>query len=569
MKDNLFRTIIFCCISVFSMQLAFGQDILMTKEQPGFVQSELAIIKDRLNSSQPVRLLKPTAPSMALAEQIVANSNQLAPFIKDLNGSIMRVEVFGVFKALPSDKSADIASKCPDGSCYKVELYNFSINTAITTLVNTQTKEVVKMISIKNTQPDIPSYLKDLAIKIAVESKTIEKALGYKPNSTQAQMAGTKTSLNKSRCERSLHLCVAPTFVQGDKALWSIVDLTEMKLVGIRWTKVGESEARPGFTERKLQNEYITNCFCEKESKVEKNQWKLNYQLTSSDGLKISKVEFGDKKILDQAKLVDWHVSYSNTDGFGYSDAVGCPFFSTAAVVAIDPPEVLELKEGNEIVGFVLQQSFFSEGWPAACNYNYVQRYEFYNDGRFRISAASVGRGCGNNGTYRPVFRIAFASEMQQFHEYTQGGWNKWESEKWQLQNEATIYSPEKFQYKISLNTKLKFGVEPGQGQFNDGGRGDNAYMYVTVAHREIDEGDTDLMTIGPCCNQDYQQGPEKFVNSEPLRDGKLVLWYSAMMKNDDRPGKEYCWAKGFLEDGVFKTLSFPCFVGPMFIPLP
>ena len=42
-------------------------------------------------------------------------------------------------------------------------------------------------------------------------------------------------------------------------------------------------------------------------------------------------MRFGGRPVLESAKLVDWHVSYSESDGFGYSDAVGCPVFSAAA----------------------------------------------------------------------------------------------------------------------------------------------------------------------------------------------------------------------------------------------
>ena len=73
-------------------------------------------------------------------------------------------------------------------------------------------------------QPDISANLKDLAIKIAVHSPEVQKALGFQPEENAALMAGTKTALNRTRCERSNHLCVAPTFIKDDKALWAIVD---------------------------------------------------------------------------------------------------------------------------------------------------------------------------------------------------------------------------------------------------------------------------------------------------------------------------------------------------------
>ena len=141
--------------------------------------------------------------------------------------------------------------------------------------------------------------------------------------------------------------------------------------------------------------------------------WKMDYNITSSDGLKVSNVFYKGEPIIKDAKLVDWHVNYSNTDGFGYSDAVGCPYFSTAAVIAIEPPQILPIIENGVEVGCILQQNFYSEGWPLPCNYNYCQKFEFYNDGRFRVACASLGRGCGNNGTYRPVIRVSFFNSNQ------------------------------------------------------------------------------------------------------------------------------------------------------------
>ncbi|HTE10060.1 MAG TPA: hypothetical protein VK645_03805, partial [Chitinophagaceae bacterium] len=263
-------------------------------------------------------------------------------------------------------------------------------------------------------------------------------------------------------------------------------------------------------------------------------------------------------------------VSYSGTDGFGYSDAVGCPYFSQAAVVAFEPPKIAALKENNAVVGFALEQTFKSEQWPNACNYNYVQRYEFYKDGRFRIAAASLGRGCGNDGVYRPVFRIAFAAEQNNFAEWNGAGWNNWAMEQWQQQQLTTAYTTEGYEYKLTDKTGSGYYIEPGKGQFTDGGRGDNAYVYATANKPGTDEGEADLVTIGPCCNTDYHQGPEKYIEPGPddIRNKKIVVWYVAQLKNDNAKGSEYCWAESVLENGLYVTRSYPCFCGPMFIPV-
>jgi hypothetical protein len=111
--------------------------------------------------------------------------------------------------------------------------------------------------------------------------------------------------------------------------------------------------------------------------------------------------------------------------------------------------------------------------------------------------------------------------------------------------------------------------IEPGRGQFNDGGRGDNAYLYVTKNHLDKNEGETDLVTIGPCCNTDYKQGPEKFMEpiKENIQNTDLILWYVPQLKNDDTPTSKYCWAETYYENGQYKVKTYPCFAGPMFAP--
>lgn len=479
-------------------------------------------------------------------------------------------EVFGVYPARQSDMPAvKITYNLP--ATFKVEMYNYALNNTAVALVDVQQQKVLHRYFLPKTQPDIPEYLKKLAINIAIESKEVQQALGIKPSEKDALMASTKTALNRSRCERSRHLCVAPTFIKNDKALWAIVDLTDSRLVGVRWTNTGTTgPAEKMITERRLQDDKITSCYCEVEQQLNRNGWDMKYILTSSDGLRISNVSFNGNPILKSAKLVDWHVSYSGTDGFGYSDAVGCPYFSQAAVVAWEIPKIAELKnENNETVGFVLEQVFRSEGWPTPCNYNYRQRYEFYNDGRFRTACASIGRGCGNTGTYRPVFRIAFAGNQNNFYQWQQNSWNQWQTEKWNEQTALSSYTPEGYLYKIGTTASGYF-IEPGKGQFGDGGRGDFSFLYVTKTVAGKDEGECDLPTIGPCCNTDYHQGPEKFIEPSPenISNSELVVWYVAQLRNDDRNGNQYCWAESVVENGVYKTKSYPCFCGPMFIPV-
>jgi hypothetical protein len=537
-----------------------------------FVNNHVEDIKKAMQGQAPILLCGDTLNvQQKAAEQIAIKDISFLKNVRDAKTQLpYRNEIFAVLPARESDING-VKGIITIADFFKVEMYNYPLNLTTIALVNVKEQKVLSVTTQEQAQPEIPLYLKNLAIKIAINSPEVQQAYGIKPTEADALMANTKTALNRTRCERSRHLCVAPTFVKDGKALWAIVDLTDFKLVGVRWTNTGTTGPVTPITERKLQDDKLTACFCEKETVLEKEGWKMNYMLTSSDGLRISQVTFNGKPILQSAKLVDWHVSYSGTDGFGYSDAVGCPYFSQAAVIAFEPPKVLQLKDdAGGVTGFVLEQVFKSELWPSPCNYNYRQRFEFYKDGKFRVAAASIGRGCGNDGTYRPVFRIAFASQQNNFSEFNGEGWSNWGAEKWQLQSSSTKYTPEKYQYKLADNTGAGFYVQPGTGNFNDAGRGDNAFTFITENIATKDEGESDLVTIGPCCNTDYQQGPEKFIGTKPdnIQNTKLVMWYVPQLKNDNTKGREYCWAESVLENGVYVTKSYPCFAGPMFIPI-
>jgi hypothetical protein len=356
--------------------------------------------------------------------------------------------------------------------------------------------------------------------------------------------------------------------------LWAIVDLTAEQLVGIRWTELGQSGAPPTLTESSLRNEFVYTEFCEKSHTLQQDDWEMAYMLTSSDGLKVSDVRYQGQQVLNSAKLLDWHVSYSGEDGFGYSDAVGCPIFSSAAVVAYDGPKVEKILEGNEVVGFALVQDFRGAEWPLPCNYRYEQRYEFYEDGRFRIIAGNHGRGCGDDGTYRPVLRLDITASadgsQDNFAEWNGQDWTTWARESWQLQDENTPYTPEGFQYRVMGADGRGFFIEPGQGQFDDAGRGDHAFTFVTRQNPTQDEGEADMATLGACCNTDFQQGPEQFMGEpEPIENENLVIWYVPQLENEATAGQEYCWADTVIENGLPVTRSWPCFAGPMFVPLP
>ncbi len=533
----------------------------LRNEKDKLIAGRLEKIAAALKSPLSVLTLDTTDENQKTAQNLALKDARFTNDTKDTQtGEPLFNEVFGVYQLRQSDIIQPTA-QCANGKCYRVEMYNFALNLTTNAVVDVSGNQVLTVVKIPQTQPDIPPHLTELAAHIANNADEVKNALGG--TAENPLMTNTKTALNRTKCERSKHLCVAPTYVSGEKTLWAIVDLTDLTLVGVRWTQVGSTGK--AVTEKSLQNEVLTQKYCEKNSAIEKSGWKLNYMLTSSDGLKISDVSFQGKPVLTSAKLVDWHVSYSKTEGFGYSDAVGCPYFSQAAVVAAIEPKVAEMPNG-----FSLIQKYYSDGYPTPCNYSYEQRFDFYADGRFRIVAGSLGRGCGSDGMYRPVTRIAFAGERNNFAEFSDANWKSWQTEAWQTQKSDTLYSKENYQYRVSDEGGKGFYLEANRGQFGDNGRGDNAFVYVTKNAPDRDEGESDLVTIGACCNTDYHQGPDKYIEPapEPIENSSLVLWYVAQLKNDDEKGKEYCWAESVVENGVYKVKEHPCYSGAMFVPV-
>ncbi len=211
----------------------------------------------------------------------LTNANFLQYVRNPQTGDALRNEIMGVTPARASDIT-QATEACRTNKCYRVEMYNYAYNLTTIGTVDLTAKAVLAVSQLPTQQPDIPAHLKDLATKIAVNSPEVQQALGVKPSEADALMASTKTSLNGTRCERSRHLCVAPTFVQGERALWAIVDLTENKLVGVRWTSVtGRGPQSQRITEQNLADEVISEKYCVQNTPVQRGGWAFDFILTS------------------------------------------------------------------------------------------------------------------------------------------------------------------------------------------------------------------------------------------------------------------------------------------------
>lgn len=215
-----------------------------------------------------------------------------------------------------------------------------------------------------------------------------------------------------------------------------------------------------------------------------------------------------------------------------------------------------------DVVGFEVVQDFRMPYWGANCNYRYEQHDQFYTDGRFRIVGQAFGRGCSSNGIYRPVMRLDLGLDGaggDSFAMWDGAAWQPQATEGWWSQ--TAPYTSESFKWRVNDQGGRAYFVEPGQGQFGDGGRGDSAFIYATQ-HRAA-EGDTDIGAIGFSCNDDYQQGPDQYVIGESIAGQDIVLWYVPQMQTQVADGCNYCWTV----QGDPNPETYPCAAGPMFVP--
>lgn len=486
---------------------------------------------------------------------------------------------------------------CEKHRCYLAEKYNFVTNTTTRAIVDVDEGKVLSVERYSQTQPEISYRLEKIAKAIALNAPEVKKELGHLPRRNEITMANVRGSMKESPCEDTTHLCVAPTFAdtKAQRALWAVVDLTDLRLAAAKWAGLGKTTTPACIAERSLENRYIMENYCQKDNVLERDGWRIVYHLTPSDGLEIRDVTFRGRPVLHSAKIVDWHVSYKQEGGekldtstetyiegrrvefvrgengefmFGYNDAMGCPMFSTSVVLAFNGPQVRDLQNGK---GFMLTQDFRNPKWPMACNYRYENRFEFYPDGSFRVVGVNKGRGCGDNAIYRPVMRIDPAVDTKEvFYKHTEGGWQPWEKESWEHveASEPETNVTVRFPYKITASTNPSKGlyIEPNHGQFHDNSRGDNANIFVTRFTES--EGDKDMLTLGSCCQLD-KDGPERFTNGEPIAGERIVIWYVPRIRNDAREGHEYCWADTRIgEDGNRHVEVWPCTVGPRFVPI-
>jgi hypothetical protein len=473
-----------------------------------------------------------------------------------------RSEVFGIANVgrhFPQGSEA-----CGSADCRQVNIYNWDENAAVIAIVDLDALEVLDVFHQPGVHPGINSRLVALAIDLAINDPAVIDILGFTPSAEDIDMAPVDADAPGSVCSGE-RLCVAPTFNMGDRILWVLVDLQEEQVAALRWTTVDESE---GETLVKFPPEEG----CPASGSVIRGGWSLEHEVTGTDGLRVFDVSYQGVPVLTSVKLVEWHADYGST---GFRDSTGCggggggfpiyPFGDTQIADIFD--------DQQNIIGFEVIQDFRMSNWGESCNYRYEQHIQFYDDGSFRVVSGAYGKGCGTNAIYRPIVRIDIAAAGDDYDTFAiwdaDQGWVEQDSEFWRTPYEGDsgphYFTEEGYAWMVVDRSGAGYFLEPGRGQFDDQGRGDDPFIYVT-AHK-ASEGDTDIGVIGSCCNDDHQQGPDLFVDGESIAESNIVIWYVAQMETDAIDGGDgyYCWT---LLTGGLPGPTFPCFSGPKFIPV-
>lgn len=530
------------------------------------------LMKNSLKAKPPILKIEDKDLKDEKERKAQAIAIQNSDFIRDVyhpeNGAALRNEIMSVRVADPSEIPSGV--QCNPGDCYRVVMYNYYFNSSVVAIVDVAKGVVTNIKRIIDAEAEPNTRINELAIDIALSYDEVRNALKLSDNDIAINKSKLKITINKTKCERSKHMCIGPTFYNEDSKIvvWTIVDMTDWKLNGLAWAKTKNAENK--ITEMEVQNEFVMSHFCEMENDTSLGDWKIKYRIIGSDGLEVYDVKYKGNPVINSSKIVDWHVSYLNKPGVGYSDATGCPMFSAAAVVAFGGPFVEDLKDNNgKKTGKAFIQDFRSPIWPAMCNYRYQSRFEFYDDGKFRIMGVNHGKGCNDSAVYKPVFRIDLnLGNKAQFAEWNGSSWNTWGKENWTEQKKSKL-TKEGYWFKMTDDKNKGYYLIPDYGQYGKSGRGDNAFVYVSKNKNLPEEGTEDMVTIGECCRYDYKQGPEKFlIPAENIDGEKLILWYVPMMYNDRRPGHEYCWAYMVPNDGKLEVKTWPGNIGPMFVPI-
>ncbi len=495
-------------------------------------------------------LTQELTPEQILAQDLALSDTRVQSYTLGRRAEVMGVQPVGMhFTAA--------AAACATANCQQVNIYNYTDNATITTLVNVDTREVLDVLYQPEMQVGINSRLEQKAIDIIYADAQIPQMLGREIS--RDEIHPMDASMNDTTCG-STHQCAGATLFAANNhdILWVMVDMTDEAIVGYHWTN-----SDPNSSEEAAPYEPMGGC-PPAGSVTNRNGWTLNYETTGSDALRVYDAYYNGQLVVKSTKLVEWHADYGSS---GYRDSTGCGGGGGFPIYPYGNTVVNNLMDGSTVIGFEVVQDFRMSSWGSSCNYRYEQHVQFYADGRFRVASLAYGKGCGTNSMYRPVVRIDMAINGDSNDQFALWNGTDWVDQNTEVYRTATAGTNGPHVYDSNgaiarvydTVTGTGYYMVPDEGQFGTNSRGDDPFVYVS--QHDPAEGDTDLtQPIGECCRDDYQQGPHLYMNSEAIDNQNIVLWYIPQMMTDVTPGNYYCWT-------VTTSNYYPCWGGPMFVP--
>jgi hypothetical protein len=543
MKGKLVSSVIlFAAALLFAMVFVVGGQLTSTRTVRG--KAPAAPLSDGLT------------PEQQLAQDLALSHSEVQAYTIG-----RRSEVFGV--ATVGTHYTQAAAACAGADCRAVYIYNWDENVAVTAIVNLNSRMVLDVLRQPGVHPGINQRLVEMSRELVLNDPTLPQILGFQPTAADVEMPMEGDAPGTS-CDGN-HICAAYTFDQNDRMLWVWVDMTTETIAGYRWTTVNPGE------NYLYTNTSLTEGGCPPSGSITRDGWTMDHEVTGTDALRVYNVEYNGVDVATSIKLVEWHADYGST---GYVDSTGCggggggfPIYPYGNTQVLDL-----LNEQSQIIGFEVVQDFRMGSWGNSCNYRYEQRIQFFPDGRFRTVSGAYGKGCGVNAMYRPVVRVDIAVDgdgNDTFALWDDGAWVDQATELYRTpyagSNGPHEFNGDGYAWRVMDQSGDGYYIQPSQKDtFGDGSRGDDNFIYVTM-HKPA-EGDTDLGVIGSCCNDTHIQGPHNYVNSEAINNTNIVLWYVPQMLTDASDGGDgyYCWTLA----GEPNPVTYPCFTGPMFVPV-
>ncbi|MFZ0547676.1 MAG: lamin tail domain-containing protein, partial [Candidatus Promineifilaceae bacterium] len=495
-------------------------------------------------------------PEQQLAQDLALSDSKVQAYTVGRRSEVFGVQVVG-------DSYTKDASECASADCRLVLIYNWDENVTVSAIVNVDARTVLDVLRQSGTHPGINHRLVEVAEQLLLNDTALPDLLGFQPTMDDMEMAPMEGNAPGTSCDGAQG-CGAYTFDQNDRMLWVWVDLTDETIAGYRWTSVN-----PG--ENYLYTDTSISEGCPPSGSVDRDGWTLDHEVTGTDAMRVYNVKYNGVDVATSIKLVEWHADYGST---GYVDSTGCGGGGGGfPIYPYGDTQVLDMLDGqSQVIGFEVVQDFRMNSWGNSCNYRYEEHFQFFQDGRFRTVTGAFGKGCGTNALYRPVVRTDIAVDGDDNDTFAIWQSGQWVDQATELYR--TPYSgpdgPHEFDsngyaWRVMDQDGNGFYMEPSQvNTFGDNSRGDDNFIYVTL-HKAA-EGDSDLGSIGTCCNDNQVQGPNNYVNNEDIDNTNIVLWYVPQMMTDATDGGDgyYCWTL----QGEPNPVTYPCFTGPMFVPV-